>query len=178
MKRIVIFLIATIFVGNIKAQIPQDVDSLVIKVGIVSETERWTYIFSVSKESIHVRGVDFYPCCYDKRMGVYYLEKRIRKYVLYDEDLVNPQSKEEYIKEIIQKTEVIIGLEKEIEKNENEPTYDTVWHFSLYRNGNVVGYYYFDSTTQHTYSVEFADLYSILYQIKKHRCNIDGNDRD
>lgn len=176
MKRILIFVIATIIVGNTKAQILQDVDSLVIKLGVVSETDNWTYFFSTSKECIHVRGIDFYPCCYDKRKGVYYMEKITREYVLYDDELINPQSKDVYTKEIFQKAEVIIGREQETEGIGNEPTYDTVWHFSLYRNGRVVGYYYFDSTAQHTCSSGLADLFSILYRIKRHPCNIEGCD--
>lgn len=176
MKRILIFVIATIFVVNIKAQILQDVDSLVIKVGVASEIDNWTYFFSTSKECIHVRGADFYPCCYDKRKGVYYMEKITREYVLYDTALINPQSKDIYINEIFQKTENIIGLEKETEEFEDEATYDTVWHFLLYRNGRVVGYYYFDSTAQHTCSSDLADLFLILYQIKRHQCNIYGRD--
>lgn len=173
MKKLLLLLIVLISKEGIKSQVLPDMDSLVIKLSVYNEVNDWSYVFSVSNEAITVQGTDYYPGCYDKRVGVHYPEKMTRKYVLYDENLINPQTNVVYTKEIIEKAKSIFCLNSPKEDTEYEPTYDTVWHFSLYKDGYVIGYYYFDSTVDLAHNHDFVGLYGILYQIKRYRCRND-----
>ena len=171
MKKTLLLLFVFFLMENINAQDLTNLDSIVIRLNVRNETEWWSYNFAFSEKSILVHGKDLCACCHDKYKGIYYFETTYRKYILYDEDIINPKTKKYYLNEIAQKAKDIFALNNLTEDSEEEePTYFTIWHFYLYKNGCVIKYYYFDKYSVPEYDKYFNDIFIILYQIKKHKC--------
>lgn len=173
MKKTLIFLIVISVTGCIKAQFLPSIDSLVIKLGIVNETENWCYTFSFSEQSVLVRGTDYLSGCFvlDEEVSNY-TEEIKRRYILHNSEIVSPQTADNYTYNVLNLTSSIISQSCQEEILGRESTYDTVWHFSLYKDGDNIGYFFFDINKSCIRNQQFVDLLSILRQIKKKRCPI------
>lgn len=173
MKKFLILLFTIAATECIKAQFLPNIDSLVIKLSIENETENWCYTFSFSERCIQVRGSDFYQGCFvvDEEVSNY-TEEIKRKYVLFNLEKNNSHADNNYTHDVFSLTQSIIRQNCQKEIPRQEQSYDTIWHFSLYKDGDTVGYYFFDIDNSCIRNQQFQDLCSILHQIKKKRCPI------
>ncbi len=173
MKKALILLAVMSVSGFIKGQALPSIDSLVIKLSIENESENWSYTFSFSERGIWVQGSDYYYGCFVLGDEVSnYTEEIKRKYILFNPETTNSQEGENYTHKVFELASSIIGLNCQKEIQKQETTYDTVWHFSLYKEDDVIGYYFFDIDNSCIRNQQFIDLCSILRQLKKKRCPI------
>lgn len=176
MKKIIILHIVLAIAGNIMAQDLVNIDSLVIKLSVENETENWIYTFSFSEKGVLVQGCDYYYGCYLMNDEVSnYSEKRVRRFFLSSPELMNPDTNDNYSYQVYRLSQSILKTDNQKEILEKETTYDTVWHFSLYKDGINIGYYFFDTNWSCIRTKIFSDLCSVLRQIRKKRCPIDSS---
>ena len=176
MKKILILTILFAVAGCLKAQNLFGLDSLVIKLSVMNDSEDWTYTYSFSEKGIRVRGSDYSLGCYMLHDDVYnYYESREKRFILYHPGLMEPDSSENYSHEVFKLTKSIIEQDDWGEWQTLDLDRDTLGFFSLYKDGSKTGEYSFNFESPCIRTQAFSDLIGILRQIKKKRCPLPNN---